>query len=259
MQTVKHILGATLALAMTATGASAAPGQPPTLGPLPWVITSPGTYKAPTGNTTLTCCGETPAITIASDGVVLNLNGCTINYTSGNCAIVVNVNDYPATNPAGVSSSIWIKNGMIRTTGFDGIRIAGNNSGIFNQGYAETANGVHIDHMTILVNGYSDAIKDSGNNTSITNCILGTTLGFPNPYAAWGFDPSGYGVDCRSGQGEVVSGNNFSLCPAGHAWVNFGETGDLYDSSNVIDPLPGVTGDGSVGNPWMNVPKGGVN
>jgi hypothetical protein len=222
------------------------------LSALPAVITTPGTYKAPTANTTLTNPGPGAAITIACDGVILNLNGCTIVSGSQTYAgIFVNVNDY-GKNPAGISSGIVIKNGLIKTLGCYGIRISNSRAGM--NGAVGTADGVQIDHVTVLTTGYGiDAIQDGGNNTLITNCIIGTAVPVPNPNLN-----SGFGVDCFLGQGEIVSGNDFVLCPAGYSYRTIYPTGNLFDSTNNTDPLPGVTGDGSISSPWMNVPQGGV-
>lgn len=260
-KTVKHILGAAVALAITASGAFAGTQLP--LPPLPATITSPGTYKAPIANTTLTYSGAShnyqAAITIASDGVVLNLNGCTIVVPDGTAAagIFVNVDDYNG-NPSGpgINSGIAIKNGMVQTSGCDAIRVSGSLAGM--NGAKGMADGVQIDHVTVLASGYNvDAIKDGGNNTHITNCILGTALPVVLPAPQFWQVP-GFGVDCFRGQGETVSLNDFVLCPPGYSYRTIYPTGNLFDSTNNTDPLAGVTGDGSVSNPWMNVPKGGV-
>jgi hypothetical protein len=139
---------------------------------------------------------------------------------------------------------------MLQTTGVDGIRIGGSIVGTA----PGMANGVHIDQMTILTTSTVypvEAIRDGGYYTSITNCILGTA-------ASVSSQTPGYGVYGFRTLGENLSGNNFSLCAAGYYWYNVFSSLAVYDSSNNSDSL-GVTGDGSLSSPWMNVPKGGVN
>jgi hypothetical protein len=136
-KTVNHILGATVALAMTATGAFAQIVPQP-IDSLPAVITQPGSYYLTPQAVAKTLTDPGYAIEIAGSGISLDLRDLTVNSYSGiyihnghasdsgitvtstpNGAAVIN-----SVVPGGAPTGLYI-NGMISNVTVKGVTFTG--------------------------------------------------------------------------------------------------------------------------------------